>query len=100
MVQLRRNQILHALRAATDKELADYMAGFHSGSKEWVMCQQELARRQGAPAALGRRAGIAIGIFLAALLLLLFFNLPVGHGKVSAPGRKRPKIVAGTLTEV
>jgi len=80
MIQRRRNQILHALRAATEKELADHMAGFHSGSKEWVLCQQEIARRQGGSVALGRRAWIAIGIALAALLLLVLFRLPVGHG--------------------
>jgi hypothetical protein len=78
MVSLGRKRILQALRNATDKELADYMAGFHSGSSEWVLCRQELARRQGAPSA--RRAWIAAGIFFAALLLLVLFNLPVGRG--------------------
>ena len=69
--------LIQALRDATDGELADYMAGFHSGSSEWIMCQQELARRQGAPAA--RRAWPAIGIALALLLLAALFIL-LGDG--------------------
>jgi hypothetical protein len=63
-----RNRLVKALRNATDKELADFMAGFHSGASEWVICQQELARRQGAPG--GRGAWIAIGTALAAALVL------------------------------
>jgi hypothetical protein len=71
-----RNRIMKALRGATDRELSDYMAGFHSGSSEWNLCQQEIARRQGAPAV--RRAWIAIGIFFAALVLLVLFDLAIG----------------------
>jgi hypothetical protein len=67
-----------ALRGATDKELADFMAGFHSGSSEWILCQQEIARRQRAPTV--DRVWIAIGILLAALVLLVIFKLAVGHG--------------------
>ena len=60
---------MKALKDVTDKELSEYMAGFHSGSREWAMCLQEIQRRQGAPAS--RRVWIAIGIALAALLLLV-----------------------------
>ena len=61
--------LVQALKDSTDRELADYMAGFHSGSREWIMCQEELARRQGAPTA--RRAWLAIGIALALILLVV-----------------------------
>lgn len=79
MAQHGRNQLSRALRAATDKELADFMAGFHSGSMEWVLCQQELARRQGGSATIERRTWIAIGILIAVLLVLVLLNLPIGH---------------------
>jgi ABC-type polysaccharide/polyol phosphate export permease len=75
---IRPSGLSKALRGATDKELADFMAGFHSGSREWILCQQEIARRQRAPAV--GRVWIAIGVLLTALVLLVIFNLAVGHG--------------------
>lgn len=51
----------------SDRELADYMAGYKESTPEWIMCQQEFKRREGMPAA--RRAWIAIWISIAALAL-------------------------------
>ena len=55
------------LKTLTDRELADYMAGFKPGVAEHILCMEEFKRRGGESTA--RRSWIAIWISLAALVI-------------------------------